>query len=391
MDEKITIQPEEPKQIETLEKQLGREYEEKNPDLRQVLAAEHTGMFERLKGEYGEREAKTWRMERDKAELERENNELNEDVSDLVCLLNKKIDEYRDAIIDSVTGLEQRKQLFKRVNTRLAELLGVEASDTPQEVHEKIRQADFSKTDLAIMMGDISFLSLANESAAGHSSGDKLLSRISRTVSEQKIRDSLFIKAYRHGGDEITAILDLDQESVGKKLGEIQDSVNKLENIDNLAAYGLKPNIDMGSAQLSEAKEVLDMIEQECAKKNIRFEQREIKDLANVWLQIADRKCFINKADTRIRLLADKYKNDPVNFKKTINSLRKGGYNIEDKELDGMAKSDKLEEDIPGFIRRKDAEKLNGMQGYDLVRAKVINDYVWGKIEDEKSGNNGEK
>ncbi|MBU4217194.1 diguanylate cyclase [Candidatus Parcubacteria bacterium] len=311
------------------------------------------------------------------------------EVEDLNDMLEEKIfndkqsakdlqKKYEDVLIDDVTGFKIRKELFKKMDEDLRVIFGLD-SDVAIS-NDKVISAiqalddDCRHINLSVMMSDVSYLSLANE--AGHSVGDKLLKNIS-----EKIKSHGF-DGYRHGGDEITALVHDSEEIFQKKIQAMSEDIRNQKNVANLANYDLVPNLDIGTAHISEGlkvfKELLKIDEYRGRIKN----EKALDELKDVWLEIADKRSFLEKGKTRISLLMDRFSEDRDGYKEVIGFLRKGGYNINDEELGRLVvdtdQADKAQKEmvVKRFIAEKEKQALKKLSGYRRSRAELINQVV---------------
>jgi len=318
----------------------------------------------------------------DQYEMAIEQEELNQMHERKIAEAEKRILEltkkWQDALIDDVTGFRIRKELFQKMDQELRALFGVETdkSCTSEEwvAILESNKNDFKDIDLSVMMSDISYLSLANE--GGHTVGDALLKNIAQKVQAHGV------EAYRHGGDEITALLYEPRDVFQNRLKKMTDRIQAQENIANLKEYNLRPNLDFGTAHFSEGLQVF----RELLKNNVGRErilnEKPLEELKNIWLEIADKRAFIQKGKTRIALLIDRFSEDWNDYNDIIGFLRKGGYNIKDDELELLIReiddtdTNQIQQLVMNFIVKKEKEAIDKLHGYKKIKAQLIADLL---------------
>ncbi len=267
---------------------------------------------------------------------------------------NKKLkNELLEAITDPVTGLERRTGLFKQIQEELSGLLDEEELKSFEELNGKdlinflnnlIKNDRLKKLPLNIAMCDVAYLSLANKS--GLKGGDDLLKGIgdaARAVGSPavKLEEDMtekekkpLIKFFRHGGDEITAIIREWPDEAKIKMEKFAKQTEKIKGIKDLEESNLPAHIDYGVAHIMEALIAF----KNMAEKNDKdfAPGSRLKTLENIWLEIAEMKAKINKTKDRIFLLAELRMKNPELYDKVISYLRKGAQNISDKKLDQL-------------------------------------------------------
>jgi len=333
---------------------------------REWLWDAHDKEFNYLKDALGEEDYNKHKEDWVKNELEN-----CQDTEDLNEVLENRTEELRQAYIDSVTGLERRERLFMKMDKKLEIIFGFTEKNSDTDKLNKIidDNRDFKDSNLSVMAGDISFLSLVN--VEGHRTGDKLLKNYGDLLLKSAI------KGYRHGGDEVTAMFDIPEKEAEAEIEEIKNKVKELKNIKILRDHGLEPNLDTGTAHLREAIKVFGELAKDQGAKEALLKKNPVKEFENIWLEIADKRSQINKGRTRINLLLDRL-NDKKSYQKLVGFLRKGGYNITDEEIFDLADKaeNKKEEEINNFINKKEEEIIQGKEGYDKLRAKTINKII---------------
>ncbi len=336
------------------------------------------------------------------------------DVAEDIEFINSKAetahDKFIKSIFDSVSGLQRREGLYMLMDSVLNDSLGdIEDEEKLLDILKNEKKLTKEDKECSVMMGDVSFLSLVNE--AGHASGDELIWKICDALKNAE--KSANMVSARHGGDELSA---LHRDSTDNKIEETVEKIQSLvknTNIDKLNSYGLKPNIDYGVAFLSEAymvvKNILNYPKNINSTKNIfinknnkfnedynpekEFIKKGVKnELKDIWIDIADKRCFLEKCDTRIKLLVALFHEDRKKYNEVISFLRKGAYNITDEEVENFSNivyslnqsgdivtdtDNKFKEEIQQFILEKEKGKLLDTKGYKKIRNQCILEQAW--------------
>lgn len=107
--------------------------------------------------------------------------------------------------------------------------------------------------------------------------------------------------------------------------------------IPGLADIGgsvLKPRIDYAFSTLDEAIEIFaELVKSE----DYLLQENVLKDLANILVQLADRRVMIRKAYERIHLLVHLWKHHRGVYLEVIDDIRKGGSGISDGKIRKLA------------------------------------------------------
>lgn len=345
--------------VESLKREKAREW----------LEEMHDQKFSYLEGELSEE-----KFEKHKEEWvgdEMENCESDEELNEMIV---GQIDELRQAYIDSVTGLERREMLFKNMDIKLGKIFDLKGDETDAKLLEIIKNdpRDFKDKEMAVMLGDISYLSLAN--VEGHRSGDKLLKNYGEVILAGGI------EGYRHGGDEITAYFEnIGENNIEAEIEDMKAEVKKLkEKLKILEDNGLEPHLDTGIAHFHEAIEVFrELLKDEAGREKLA-KVKPIKELEDIWVAIADKRSCRNKGRTRIELLMDRF-SDQEGYQKIISYLRKGAYDITDNEVEELiagSASRSRDEVISEFIRQKEEQAVEKREGYDKLEMEIIAEKV---------------
>ena len=242
---------------------------------------------------------------------------------------------------------------------------------------------ELEKVHLTMAMADLSYLSLANRE--GHHSGDNLLKNLGETVSGDNETKK---NAHRYGGDEFSFLFKNPDEAL-EKTEALREDFSSLKEISSLEKYGLKPNLDIGTAAFSEAVMLFrKLLELKESKEHIE-KDKVFKEFNTIWTMLADKRSFINKAKQRILLLTEKYQaghdleGEIINEEKAkeydflMKYLGKGAFEIEKKEIAELIKeagdnSQKMENLIWDYIKDKEAKKLSGEREYEALRDQAI-------------------
>lgn len=268
--------------------------------------------------------------------------------------------EILESRINEVMDIEERKWLFKNMDTQLAKFFNVD--DFNEKSGEEtlaiiLNHNDVNKygDQLHVVMGDVSFLSLANKE--GHANGDELLKNVGSASKEAKLR------AYRHGGDEVSGLC----------FGEVEE---KLKNFKKLFSqckkiHGLEPNIDTGTASLLEALAVFRQLYNNGDEQTQNIlSQSSLKKLEDMWVELADARAFMQKTKDRILLLMDMRHFNIKEYSEVIGSLRKGADDMSDDEIDTLIEKyqdkqgedlSELKIDIFKYIQQKEDIKIQKM------------------------------
>ncbi len=415
---------------------------------------------EELKKQLAQKEEEIKKL---KQELEESNQELEESNQ----MTEKAISDKNYYKFDSVTGLERREGMYLQMQDKVKEVFGVEGDLSDKDWLSLIKneERNFKEEKSNVVMADVAYLSLINK--LGHNAGDKLL-----TQAGQVFKDSE-IKAFRHGGDEISGISENKDSNLNNEILEIEEKFKGQEVKEILQKeYDLEPTLDVGTARFGEAvqvfrhllngneadlgerKELTELTAQvinrlkkeikeldqakgsgdlqekfgnifesgdryekfdfsrpdKWAEKEIQKREEKIKELEkenetkvepkkkkedtqeeneveienkgalkefnNIWMEIADKRAFLNKAEERIGVLIDKYKKDRKNYYNIIDYLRKGAYDIKDEEVKRFAEENASRKEIVNFIKERELEKLAMLKGYEKRKAKAILSFI---------------
>lgn len=320
-------------------------------------------------------------LDKTKNELRKTKNELN-DVGDTIEWLNCKheglIGEYKNLFIDSTTGLKRRELLYKDMDEKIAELLGLERIKNIGDkeflnILKSKSPDNFKNEPLYAMFGDMAYLALANE--GGHRSGDELLSETGKAVKDE------FSNASRgSGGDEFTTLILLKKEDAEEKIRRLEEKIKGIKEIPSFEYYNLEPNMDIGIAHFSEGlkvfQEIIESMEQTEKGKEKLSKLNILKEFQNIWLAIADKRSSVKKAMERVPLLADKRDNEPEQYKELYGFLNKGAYSATDGDIEKMAekieKGENSEKVIFDYIKRKEHKNLKKLSGNEKIKAEAI-------------------
>jgi len=298
-------------------------------------------------------------------ELEKEAERLGIDIDFLGPLTEEALYEAR---FDPVTGLKNRRELFKKIGPQIKKLLGFKNENNPdnEAYLEKIKNSseDFEDTDFFIMMSDISFLGLVND-LIGHNSGDILLQKISEKMQ------SVMKECFRHGGDELTGVFTVEREELLSMAKTAKREISILKDIPGLESSKLAPNIDMGFAKFSEAMKIYkELLNSEQAPQEMN--KNVLRNFQNIWLAIAEKKMSLGKAKERITLLIDRANDD----EELVGALQKAAYNINHEELEDLKKvfnnGGDINQAIDDFIKRKEIVKLDGAKQHEKKLTELI-------------------
>ncbi len=343
------------KQEDLLKKDLELEFEEKFGDLKEDLSQD----------KYAQKK-QAW-IE-DKLEEARELEDSNQ-------RSEKALAEEREARVDTLTGLERREQLFKGLNSKVKEILNISGDPAPEEWLEKFSQErpDFSeKGEPAVLIADVSYLNLVNK--LGHSKGDKLLQNAGSSFR------NLGISGVRYGGDELAALLE-DKEEAEAKMSQIEKDFKDQEIKELKNEYNLEPKIDTATASFSEALSAMREVMKDEELSQILFSSKHpLKVFNDMWVEIADKRSFQKKARDRIKVLLEKYQKEPEVYKKVINYLYKGAYEIEEEKIQEFLRyletegQEVLDREIESFIQEEEEKWLENLPENEQKQTRIILD-----------------
>ena len=366
--------------------------QQENSIEKDLIKEEYAWLRELLKGEDYKKfvKQKLEESEMDNENLEFANSSLEDAdqiTKDFENLLNQKIKELKLAKIDTTTKLKNRPYFFlETIPKELSKVLGREVKNiSDKEWLELLSKEgdELEKVHLTMAMADLSYLSLANRE--GHHSGDNLLKNLGETVSGDNETKK---NAHRYGGDEFSFLFKNPDEAL-EKTEALREDFSSLKEISSLEKYGLKPNLDIGTAAFSEAVMLFrKLLELKESKEHIE-KDKVFKEFNTIWTMLADKRSFINKAKQRILLLTEKYQaghdleGEIINEEKAkeydflMKYLGKGAFEIEKKEIAELIKeagdnSQKMENLIWDYIKDKEAKKLSGEREYEALRDQAI-------------------
>lgn len=332
-----------------------REFDETKGDLRKRIGEQE---YEQLKKDWVDK-----RMEE------------ADDIEDANQGREEAIEGRKKDRIDSVTGLERREEMYKLLHKKTVSLLNIKDPEkmSGEQLFEELKQEDrdFEDRDLFVMMADVSYLGLVNK--LGHKQGDKLLEEAGGAAGEVGIR------AFRHGGDEISGLLEADEQQVHKRVEKLKSVFADSEIKDSLAKhFKVEPHLDTGVAKFSEGfrvfKEVINTKEGE----EYLEKKSPLKELQDIWVEIADKKSFINKAVARTEVLSRKYDSDKDNYHQIVSALSKGSDDLTVEEIESFV--GKSREEIREYILNKKRDRLGEFEGYERVKEEAILDLIEQKI-----------
>mgnify|MGYP000297069590 CR=1 FL=1 len=293
-------------------------------------------------------------------------------------LIEEEHAEFLKATMDPVTELPQRRELFKKLDGFITETLGVSQSEEVLRFLENIDEEkleNYQEINGTVVAADAAYLNIFNKE--GHDMGDEFLSRLGKAIKEEKVEtEEADMFMARIGGDEFGGLLKGTEgkpdpiqqkvEGIQSKFKELMQGGSADKNKEdssqkqNLAQklyndYKLEPQIDFGWAHFSESLEVLSEVAQnkEGGKEELE-KNNPIKELENIWVDIADARAFREKARERIEVLMNLKQDHPDKYKIVKNYLKKGAYDISDQTLDQL---NAQEDTVKNFINRQEEIK----------------------------------
>ncbi len=208
--------------------------------------------------------------------------------------------------------------------------------------------------------------------------GDKLLEKLGEIIKRNKETKK---DGHRYGGDEFTFLFK-NPEEANSKMEILQEDFSNLEGV---LQYGLKPNLDVGLASFGEAvKIVRNLLKTNEGKERIE-KGKVFKEFNTVWLMLADKRAFLEKAQKRIPFLMEKYQEGYDLKGKIINEeavayydflvkyLGKGACEITKEKISELIKNSnndiyKRDELVWEYIKEVEKEKINKETEYSILR-----------------------
>ncbi len=353
------------------DKDMGISQEQKKKDLaRKDFEQEFDKTKSQLKNKMTEQD-----FEQFKKEWVDERMEEAEDLEESNSKREEAIAEIEEKKIDSVTGLEKRDDMYKTISDKIASILSIQDVKelSNQELFDRLKQKEEAlwEQNIFVMLADVSYLGLVNK--LGHQEGDRLLKDAGDATKQADIR------AFRHGGDEISGFLESEESEVDEsEESEVDKKVEQLKSIfanseikDRLIDdFKVKPNLDVGVAKFGEAFQVLkDLANSEEGKEYFKKESA-LKELQDIWVEIADTRSFIDKAVNRVELLAEKYNTDKQNYSQISDFLNKGMGELAEENIESFV--GKTRDEIKEDLLNKQRSRSNELEGYERVKEKAI-------------------
>lgn len=307
----------------------------------------------------------------------------DEDAENINNLLEDRTEAYFKSLIEETTGLKRREALYRDMDAEIANIFEQDnvknlSDEEFLDIIMQQRADDYKDVELNAMMGDMAYLSLANEE--GHRVGDKLLGRTGEVI-HQELRN-----ASRHGGDEFTALIKAGQEEADKKVARLESAIEESKNISVLKDNNLKPKLDIGLAHFSEGlsafQEVVREMEKTPEGKKKLMSINILKEFEDTWLEIADKRSALKKAFERTKQLIDlrRDRDGSEAYIRVIDFLRKGAFGIKDDEVDGLIgridSGEPLDDVVDDFITGKEKTNMSKLNGHRLIRAQIIKNIV---------------
>jgi GGDEF domain-containing protein len=294
-----------------------------------------------------------------------------EDLEDVNQVSENAIKEKNERRMDSVTGLERREEMYNLMRDKIITTLGLENAEnlSPKELFKILNQESrtFRDKDMFILMADVSYLGLVNK--MGHREGDRLLKEAGDATKK------IGIRAFRHGGDEISGFLEFDGQEVARRIQALKDEFAKSGIRDKLMKnFKVNPHLDTGVAQFWEAFQVLKEIMDSSEGGEYFKKEDSLKELQDIWVEMADKRSLMNKAVERADVLAGKYDSDRDNYYNIIGALSKGVGEITEKEIELFVGKNK--EHIKEYILDKKKKNIAGLKGYERKKEEAILNFL---------------
>jgi len=324
-----------------------------------------------------------------------ENNRLRSEIEEQKRIIH-------ELSYDSITDLKIRSLFYKQLNVLVSEQMSQICGEDItlwetlplDQLAERVSHLDTGRienTSLALLMGDVAYLSLANTS--NHTLGDELLRKIG--LSGKKTAETFPGSAefFRYGGDEIVGVLRANNESDVKNIADSFESEVSQTPFTHLETLGIAPHlhIDIGTSRFSEGlrafQNLLVTLQEENKKRllegeeliDIPFDDRR-KVLIDMWLGISDEKSILQKAERRLPTLKFYKEHAPHVYAGIIGSMRKGALNATDEELDILS-SDTVS--VRKFIVEKRLRTREEGEKTLTRRNALINDIIHRVATDE--------
>lgn len=279
---------------------------------------------------------------------------------------------------DSVMELKVRafffKQLEEKVKSEVLGKQGLEAKGVEKMSFDEFAQAfqnlDGKDVPLSVMMSDVSFLSLANQDS--HDTGDQLLKKIGQTAKEfMQIQKGM--EFFRHGGDEVTAILTATPKQALAQAQAFKSKVQETPAGKYLDNLNLKLNVDVGVCDIGESLKAFNQLMQALQAEQLEIPSgKRLKTFLNFWLDIADRKAIAEKAMERIKMLIFYRKELPDVYEVIVDPLRKGALRIKDEQLDQIiASTSDQDERIKIFVLSQMEQEIKDDKRLDQLKTQL--------------------
>jgi GGDEF domain-containing protein len=284
--------------------------------------------------------------------------------------------ELKEALTDPITGLEVRKELFRTMHAEIGVVLGISNIENmdPEELRNiliTLNSDSYKQFPLQVMMSDMSYLSLANKD--GHKAGDELLASVG-----QATRKSLH--GFRHGGDEITALIKLNSKDCKMAIKNFKKDVSQAKAPEVLRRYGLRPNVDVGVAHFSEGLRAFQELMLTPEGAEVLQTKNPLKELENIWLEIADKKAELEKGKARILLMMNLIKSSPEDFDDLYGFLNKGGYGITAEELkllnEQLISGKNINEIVFSFIKDREEAQRKTEERFNAEKDRIIEQII---------------
>ncbi|MBU2025633.1 MAG: diguanylate cyclase [Patescibacteria group bacterium] len=293
--------------------------------------------------------------------------------------------EYQKLCRNPVSGLRVRPLFYKELNAQVEnqlEQILSRGGEIPIAEWKNLSDQEFNQlisglepeklkqVPLSVMLGDVSYLSLANK--FGHHVGDRLLENVGQSAiqvtedyqKKHPDKKPSSVEFFHLGGDEFTGLFSADLEQSRSIVQELTQTINQtpLRDIGVFQKnFEEKMHLDIGLSHFSEAvaacQEFLKQARIQESKAPIK---RSFKTFIDIWTGIADKRQSLDKALTRVTQLKKYFVYSREVYNDIVPTQRKGALGMSNDELEALIQREKQGENwnniVKQFILGKNAQ-----------------------------------